>query len=99
MVPNGQQGLGQPKRYERHQNSLEGQLCNSIKQENEHHKSFQQPTASRKVMPPQTKNLWRRHVIVVLSGHPTLSINACAQVASSTTNYAAELSHKTNVLV
>lgn len=90
--------MGQPKRYERHQNSLEGQLCNSIKQENEHHKSFQQPTASRKVMPPQTKNLWRRHVIDVLSGHPTLSINACAQVASSTANYAAELSHKTNVL-
>ena len=57
-----------------------------------------QSTASRKVMPPQTKNLWRRHVIDVLSGHPTLSINACAQVASSTANYAAELSHKTNVL-
>ena len=48
----------------------------------------------RKPLPPKEKKLWRDSVVDCLSDHPTVSINAYAEMASEAANYAASVTHR-----
>jgi len=50
----------------------------------------------RKPLPPKEKKLWRDSVVRCLSDHPTVSINAYAQMASEL--YAASVTHRCEAL-
>ncbi|KAI6651370.1 hypothetical protein LOD99_5337 [Oopsacas minuta] len=56
------------------------------------------PSETRKPLPCKLKRMWRDEVVDQLSENPTISINACANLASAHANYTAELTIRTNSL-
>ena len=56
------------------------------------------PPHSRKQLPTSEKTKWRNEVVKTLSEHPTVSINACANLASNFATYASEVDFRTNDL-
>ena len=56
------------------------------------------PSQTRKPLPARDKKMWRDEVVDQLSENPTISINACAKLASAHANYAAGVTLRTNSL-
>lgn len=53
-------------------------------------------SSSRKTLPQKMKESFRDHVVDVLCDHPTVSVNACADIASKVANFACEITHMNN---
>lgn len=61
------------------------------------HRSFQcAPSTSKPPLPKEAKEQWQQHVVKLVCAHPTVSINAMAQIASSCANFASSVTHRNN---
>lgn len=69
--------------------------CSSMGSIAKHFETQHDPLA-RKTLAPKAKASWRKHVVHLIAQHPTVSISACAEIASSCANFAAEHAHRNN---